>query len=62
MEEATKYRPVDALLSNLQETTLSLGAASWTSGEFQGRARPGNNSEEIVFERGKMFQGMLNIE
>lgn len=32
MEKAEKHRPVDTIFSNIQETEVSLGAASWPPG------------------------------
>lgn len=61
MEKVTEYCPVDTILSNIQEAEVPLGAASWTSGKFQGRTGSGNDFEKTVFKRRKMFQGKLRF-
>lgn len=59
MAEAPEHSAVDAVLPDVQEATVPMGAARRTPGQLQGRPRPGHHSEEAQSARGKMFQGKI---
>lgn len=50
---------MDAILSDVQEAALSVGAAGRPSGQLQGGTRSGNGSEEDVPEGGALLSSRL---
>lgn len=59
MAQIAKHRTMDAVHSDLQKATLSVGAAGRTPGQLQGRSRSGHRSKEAVPQRGVMLSRKL---
>lgn len=55
MEKITKYRAMDTILSDVQETTLSMGAIGRSSRQFQSWSRSRHRLKETVPQRGALL-------
>lgn len=55
LAKTAQHRAVDAVLPDVQETALSVGAARWPSGQLQGGSRSGHSAEEDVPQGGAVL-------
>lgn len=55
MAQTAQHRPMDALLPDVQEATLPVGAAGRPSGQLQGGPRSGHGAEETVPQGGDVL-------
>lgn len=62
MEKITKYRAMDTILSDIQETTLSMGTIGRSSRQFQSRPRSRHRLKEIMPQRGTLFSCKFQIK
>lgn len=57
MAQAPQHRAVDAVLPDVQEAAVPVGAAGRAPGQLQGRAGPGHHTEETQLAGGAVFSG-----
>lgn len=57
MAQDPQHSAMDALLSNVQEAALSVGAAGRSPGQLQGGSRAGDRAEEAVPQGGGVLPG-----
>lgn len=60
MEKITEYRTMDAIFPNIQKTTISMGAVSRSSRQFQSWTRSRNRTEKTMPQRRAMLSCKFN--